>query len=80
MALSESRSIRALLAVACGTAGGVAVLGLGGWLSSKRKRTVPSYLNLMYPQESTTGPGEAVDSTPVKDGFRMPAEWEPHEG
>lgn len=45
----------------------------------KMKKAVPSILEA-YLSDKDPGIGEEVPSTPRKDGYRMPAEWEPHSG
>lgn len=45
----------------------------------KMKKAVPSILEA-YLKDKDPGIGEEVPSTPRKDGYRMPAEWEPHSG
>lgn len=44
------------------------------------KKTIPSFLKAMYLYEREIGLGEAIPSTPLNDGFHMPAEWEYHAG
>jgi hypothetical protein len=44
------------------------------------KKQLPSYLEIMYLHPKEVGIGEEIKSIPRIDGFRMPAEWEPHGG
>jgi hypothetical protein len=50
------------------------------WRVMTWQKQYPSFLNLMYLQKDVGGPGAVLESTPQQDGFRMPAEWEPHHG
>lgn len=74
-----------LLSLVSFVAGGVAVVSVfegpkGGPKKLKKQHLVPSFLEAMYLYEIESGIGEEIPSTPRKDGFRMPAEWEPHSG
>jgi len=79
----------ALLLVSFLAGGAAVVAALGAYLGldsyqdrkkMKKQNLVPSFLEAMYLYEKELGIGEAVPSTPRQDGFRMPAEWEPHSG
>lgn len=71
-----------LLGAVGGSAATLLLLFIQQWLTSptKKKKPFPSFLELMYLSKNGPGPGEPLESTPKKDAFRMPAEWEPHDG